>query len=181
MQQKLWTKDFLLFFGSNFFIGLNFYLLMTTMTLYAMQQFSASESLAGLASSIFVIGALIARLLVGGTVEKFGRKKLLYSGLLLFIVAVFMYFFTSSIILLFIVRFMHGVAFGIASTAMNTTVMDSLPIDRRGEGTGYFSLSSTVATAIGPFLGICLLYISSCTTICINCNGKRSRFNAWAT
>ncbi len=107
MQQKLWTKDFLLFFGSNFFIGLNFYLLMTTMTLYAMQQFSASESLAGLASSIFVIGALIARLLVGGTVEKFGRKKLLYSGLLLFIVAVFMYFFTSSIILLFIVRFMQ--------------------------------------------------------------------------
>jgi len=157
MQQKLWTKDFLLFFGSNFFIGLNFYLLMTTMTLYAMQQFSASESLAGLASSIFVIGALIARLLVGGTVEKFGRKKLLYSGLLLFIVAVFMYFFTSSIILLFIVRFMHGVAFGIASTAMNTTVMDSLPIDRRGEGTGYFSLSSTVATAIGPFLGIWLM------------------------
>lgn len=154
MQQKLWTKDFLLFFGSSFFIGLNFYLLMTTMALYAMQQFAASEGLAGLASSIFVIGALIARLVVGGIVEKFGRKKLLYSGLVLFMIATFLYFFSSSIIVLFIVRLINGIAFGIAHTAMNTTVMDSLPKDRRGEGTGYFSLSSTGATAIGPFIGI---------------------------
>ena len=157
MQQKLWTKDFLLFFGSSFFIGLNFYLLMTTMALYAMQQFAASEGLAGLASSIFVIGALMARILIGGIVEKFGRKKLLYSGLSLFMIATFLYFFSNSIIVLFIVRLLNGVAFGIAHTAMNTTVMDSLPQDRRGEGTGYFSLSSTGATAIGPFIGIWLM------------------------
>lgn len=157
MKQPLWTKDFLLFISSNFFICMNFYLLMTTMMLYTLQQFSASESLAGLASSIFVIGAVLARLIAGSSVEKIGRRKMLYGGLILFLVASICYFFSSSLIVLFIVRLIHGIAFGTASTAMNTTVMDSLPIERRGEGTGYFSLSATAATAIGPFLGFWLL------------------------
>ncbi len=157
MKQPLWTKDFLLFIGSNFFVSLNFYILMTTMTLYSIQQFAASESIAGLTSSIFVIGALLARLIAGGTVEKVGRQKMLYTGLILFLVATAFYFISSSLLLLFIVRIVHGVAFGLATTALNTAVMDSLPMERRGEGTGYYSLSGTAATAIGPFLGIWLM------------------------
>lgn len=157
MKQPLWTKDFLLFIGSNFFVSLNFYILMTTMTLYSIQQFAASESIAGLTSSIFVIGALLARLIAGGTVEKVGRQKMLYTGLILFLVATALYFISSSLLLLFIVRIVHGVAFGLATTALNTAVMDSLPMERRGEGTGYYSLSGTAATAIGPFLGIWLM------------------------
>lgn len=157
MKQPLWTKDFLLFIGANFFVVINFYLLMTTMSLYAMQQFMASSSEAGLASSIFVIGALLARIVAGGVIEKIGRKKMLYSGLVLFLISSILYLFSSSILLLFAFRFIHGVAFGLANTAINTTIMDSLPPARRGEGTGYFSLSGTAATAFGPFLGIWLM------------------------
>ena len=32
--------------------------------------------------------------------------------------------------------------------------MDIIPNERRGEGTSYFSLSTTLATAVGPFLGV---------------------------
>ncbi|MER2106874.1 MAG: MFS transporter [Solibacillus sp.] len=157
MKQPLWTKDFLLFISTNFFIALNFYLLITTMSLFAIEQFAASSSAAGLASSIFVLGALLARLVAGSCVEKIGRRKMLYSGLVLFLAASLLYFFSSSLVLLFSIRFIHGIAFGIANTAINTTIMDSLPAERRGEGTGYFSLSGTAATAIGPFLGIWLM------------------------
>lgn len=157
MKQPLWTKDFVLFIGSNFFVSLNFYILVTTMALYSIEQFQASESQAGLASSIFIVGALIARVFAGALIEKVGRKKMLYVGLALFVVATFFYFFSSTLMILFAVRFVHGLAFGFAATAMNTTVMDSLPIERRGEGTGYFSLSSTAATAFGPFIGILLM------------------------
>ena len=157
MKQPLWTKDFVLFIGSNFFVSLNFYILVTTMALYSIEQFQASESQAGLASSIFIVGALIARIFAGALIEKVGRKKMLYFGLILFLVSTFFYFFSSTLTILLIVRFVHGLAFGFSATAMNTTVMDSLPIERRGEGTGYFSLSSTAATAFGPFIGILLL------------------------
>jgi predicted MFS family arabinose efflux permease len=167
MKQPLWTKDFILFIGSNFFVSLNFYILVTTMALYSIEQFQASESQAGLASSIFIVGALIARIFAGALIEKVGRKKMLYFGLLLFLVATFFYFFSSTLAILLIVRFVHGLAFGLSATGMNTTVMDSLPIERRGEGTGYFSLSSTAATAFGPFIGILLLNQYDMNTIFI--------------
>ncbi len=127
---------------------------MTTMTVYAVEQFGASQSKAGLASSIFIIGALFSRLLAGKYIEVIGRKKLLFGGLLLFFIATVLYFPVNNLNLLMIVRFIHGTAFGIATTAMNTAVMELIPNERRGEGTSYFSLSSTAATALGPFLGL---------------------------
>ena len=92
---KLWTKDFILFNFANLFVGLTFYTLMTTMTMYAIQQFSASQSAAGLASSIFIIGALLARLVAGKSVEKVGRRKMMYVSLSLFFIVLLLYFFVD--------------------------------------------------------------------------------------
>lgn len=153
-EKKLWTKDFVLFLCANFFISMIFYLLMTTLAVYAFKQFEASESESGLVASIFVLGALCARLFAGKYVEVFGRKKSIYFSLLLFLLASAAYFAINSLIVMLIVRFIHGLAFGIASTAIAITVMAAMPNNRRGEGTGYFSLSSAAATAIGPFLGL---------------------------
>lgn len=153
-QSKLWTKDFIIISVANFFIALTFYLLMTTLTVYAVQQFQASESKAGLASSIFVIGALFSRLLAGKYLEVIGRKKLMYGGLILFLISVLSYFPVTNLNVLLLVRFIHGAAFGIASTAMSSTIMDIIPSERRGEGTSYYTLSASAATAIGPFLGL---------------------------
>ena len=81
-KSKLWTKDFIIAFTANFFIALVFYLLMTTLTVYAVTQFNAAQSKAGLASSIFIIGASFSRLFAGKYIEVIGRKKLLYGSLL---------------------------------------------------------------------------------------------------
>ncbi len=151
---KLWTKDFIIMAAATFFIALIFILLMTTMAMYAIQQFNASPSQAGLAAGIFVIGALIGRLLAGKYMEVIGRKKLLYSSLVLFLLATLLYFAVDTIGLLLIVRFIHGSAFGFSATTLATAAMSLIPEERRGEGTGYFSLSPALATAVGPFLGV---------------------------
>lgn len=151
---RLWTKDFIFLMGTNFFISLTFYTLMITMAAYAIQQFQASESSAGLASSIFVLAAVFSRLFTGRYLELIGRRKLLFISLGLFLAASLLYLPINNLYLLLIVRFIHGIAFGSSSTAMMTSVMNLIPDSRRGEGTGYFSLSSTVATAIGPFVGL---------------------------
>jgi MFS family permease len=153
-KDNLWTKDFLIICMANFFVALTFYLLMTTLALYAVEQFNTSQSKAGFASSIFVIGALFSRLLTGKYIEVIGRKRLLYSSLFLFFIATLLYFPVNNLGLLLVVRFLHGTAFGIAGTALSTAVMDLIPDERKGEGTGYFSLSVTAATALGPFLGL---------------------------
>ncbi|HWK23092.1 MAG TPA: MFS transporter [Ureibacillus sp.] len=155
---KIWTKDFIFLLTSNFLVSLSFYLLMTSMAVYAIRQFSASESSAGLAASAFIIGALIARIFAGKFIDVIGRKKMLYIGLGLFLVGSISYLFVTSIGFLMAIRLVHGMGFGIATTVLVTVTMTALPADKRGEGTGYFSLSTAGATAIGPFLA---LYLSN--------------------
>lgn len=153
---RLWTKDFLIVSTVNFFVAINFYLLMVIISVFAMENFHSTPSEAGLASSIFVIGALIARLFSGRWIERIGRKKTLYVGLTSSLVMTLLYFGVNSVMLLFVIRFLHGAAFGISSTATGTVVANIIPKERRGEGIGYYMLSVSIAAAIGPFLAMFL-------------------------
>lgn len=153
---KLWTKDFLIDSGANFFIYFIFYLLMVTITLFASDKFNATPSEAGLASGIFVIGVLIARLFTGKSIDKVGRKKMLYIGFIFFLITTCLYFFVNNMTLLLINRFINGAGMGIASTATGTIVATIIPHERRGEGIGYYALSVVIAAAIGPFLAMFL-------------------------
>jgi MFS family permease len=148
---KLWTKDFLIDTLTNFLVYLTYYLLMVIMTVFAMDNFQATLSEGGLASGIFIIGALFARLFAGKSIERVGRKKMLYIGLIFFFITTLLYFKVNSLLFLFVIRFLHGAGFGIASTATGTIVSSIIPAVRRGEGVGYYALSVSLAAAIGPF------------------------------
>ncbi|WP_419887246.1 hypothetical protein ACN6MT_17345 [Neobacillus niacini] len=65
----LWTKDFILITLTSFFISVMYFLLLTTITPYVIEKFNATESKAGLASSIYVLGILLSRLFVGKYLE----------------------------------------------------------------------------------------------------------------
>ena len=155
-KKKLWTKDFLIISLINFTITLIFFLLMVTIAGYAVDEFGASTSTAGLVSSIFIIGTLFGRLGGGRVIGEWGSKKTLFYGLLLFAVSTMLYFAAVNLPLLMVNRLLQGIALGLASTATGTIIAQILPPERRGEGIGYYSLSAILATAIGPFVGILL-------------------------
>ncbi|WP_334169689.1 MFS transporter, partial [Timonella senegalensis] len=48
----------------------------------------------------------------------------------------------------------HGFGFGTSATVIAASVMSMIPPARRAEGTGYFGISGTIATAIGPLLAL---------------------------
>jgi len=152
--QKLWTKDFIIVSSINFFLTFIFYLLVVIIAVYAVDEYGASTSQAGLVTGIFIVGTLIGRLFIGRYIDLIGRKKTLFIGLTLFTLTTFLYFVHAGITFLLINRFIHGVTLGIASTATGTIVAQIIPSKRRGEGIGYFSMSATLATAIGPFIGL---------------------------
>lgn len=155
-QRKLWSGSFILAILTQFFIATVFYLLVTTMALYAVEQFSAAESAAGLASSIFVLGALAARIFAGKYLDFIGRRKLLLISLVAYVIAGALYIPADSLGLLMGIRLVHGMAFGAASTAVSASVVGLIPLRRRAEGMGYFGISATLAAAIGPFLALLL-------------------------
>ncbi|MER2133116.1 MAG: MFS transporter [Arthrobacter sp.] len=155
--RRLWTTAFSLAIAVNFFISLVFYLLMTTMALYAVERFGASDTAAGLTAGSFVLGALAARIFAGKFLDFVGRRRMLLVGLLLYTVAALFYIPAGSLGVLIAIRVLHGAAFGLASTAISASVMSLIPAGRRGEGTGYFGISTTLATAVGPFLAVLLV------------------------
>lgn len=155
---QLWTKDFLLNSGIMFLLLFGYYQLMAIMAVHAMEHLHASPSEAGLVAGIFIVAVLIARIFSGRFIEQVGRKKMLYLGLAMYSLATVCYFGATNLLLLFLIRCVHGAGYGIASTATVTAVASIIPPSRRGEGMGYFMLSVTLASAVGPSLGIYLYH-----------------------
>ena len=155
--QPLWTRNFILVSAINFQLVLTFYLLVVVIVGYAVAELAASTAQAGLISGLFIVGTLIGRLLVGKFLERFGHRTTMLVGLAGFLVFSGFYFLHMSIGALLFVRFMHGFMMGVASTVLGTIIAQIIPAARRGEGIGYYSMSSTLGTAIGPFLAIWMM------------------------
>jgi MFS family permease len=156
-KERLWTKDFISISLVNFVMMLSMYLLIVTMASYATDTYGASTSMAGLASSIFIIGVLFARLYAGKEIARIGSKKMLIGGILFFVLITALYLIPSNIYVLLIVRFLHGVGIGFAATATGTIVAQVVPASRKGEGISYFSLSVILSTAVGPLIGLAMI------------------------
>lgn len=75
-------------------------------------------------------------------------------------ICTFGYHFIDGMLFLCTLRFVQGMTYGMASTVIAITVASIVPESRRGEGIGYFTLSITLGSAIGPFLGISLPQIN---------------------
>ncbi|MCD8907220.1 MFS transporter [Staphylococcus arlettae] len=148
MYDKLWSKDFIFITIVNFLMYLIHYALIVSITVFTIEKYNASESMGGLAAGIFIIGMLFGRLFAGRIIDNMQPKNVLLGGILFSIFAI------HSLIILMIVRLLHGVAFGLSSTATGTMSSRIIPENRKGEGIGYYALSVTVASAIGPFAGI---------------------------
>ena len=155
-KEKLWTKEFITLSVVNFLIALIFYLLLVTIASYAITRFHTSTGVAGLVSSIFVIGALFGRLGIGRIIDNVENRKILIVSIIFFAIPSALYFVATSLPLLIFIRILQGMAFGVATTTIGTIVAQILPANRLGEGLSYFSISVILATAIGPFIGILL-------------------------
>jgi MFS family permease len=90
----------------------------------------------------FMLSAVIFRPIVGGLLDRFGRRPFIVWGLLLFTLAMYMYDWVGGIVVLMGLRILHGMSWVVTSTSMLTVITDIIPPARRGAGMGWFSTSS---------------------------------------
>ena len=107
--------------------------------------------------TIFLLSAIIIRPFTGKILDLVGKRKMLWISLLFYLICTILYYFTSSFILLLILRFVQGIWFSIATTASVTLAADNIPNTRRGAGLGYFMMSTNLAVVIGPFIGLFII------------------------
>ncbi|WP_159515730.1 MFS transporter [Acinetobacter sp. 18QD2AZ41W] len=156
-QTPLWTPNFILISLVNFQLVLVFYLLVIVIVGYSVAELGATTAQAGLVSGLFIVGTLFGRLIIGKLLNRLGLKITLVAGLTGFLLFSGLYLIPAKLEILLGIRLMHGFMMGVASTVLGTVIAQTIPATRRGEGIGYFSMSSTLGTAIGPFLGIWLM------------------------
>lgn len=152
----LWTRPFVTCSAANFLLFFSFYQLLPVLPLYIFEKFQTDNSTAGIIISLYTIGALCCRPFAGFLVDSLNRKPLYFWTFFAFTLCFVGYWALGLLPLLAVVRFMHGVFFGISTTASNTVAIDALPSSRRGEGIGYFGISVNLAFATGPMTGMFL-------------------------
>ncbi|MEN1894753.1 MFS transporter [Staphylococcus nepalensis] len=154
---KLWTKQFISVSLINFLLTLVFYLLMVTIATFAINLYQASMSQSRLVSGIFIIGGVIGRLFAGYFINKFGLKRLLLITIIICLAIIGIYFININVQFLILIRLLHGMAL----TIISSIATQIIPESRKSEGISYYSMSTTLATAFGPFLGILMIHYIS--------------------
>lgn len=154
---KLWSRDFLLLLGSTLLLWGSFYFILPTLPLYVVQRLHGNLAQVGLLSGALGITAVLARPLTGWAADRWGRRPVQLLFLLLFALVMLSYNLATSVPLLVLIRLLHGIPFGAATTAGMTVAADLVPAPRRGEGIGYYTLSQTLSMAIGPVLAFSIL------------------------
>ena len=158
-KEKLFNTGFITITTINFIVFLIYYCFVVITAKFATSELGANPAQAGFAAGIYIIGTLIARLYIGKKLELIGRKQMLRFGAIIYLITTIAYLISTNIIILDTVRFLNGFAYGTISTAANAIVTAYIPESRNGEGINYYGLSTSLAAAIGPFIGILLLPI----------------------
>jgi len=158
-KEKLFNTGFITITTINFIVFLIYYCFVVITAKFATSELGANPAQAGFAAGIYIIGTLIARLYIGKKLELIGRKQMLRFGAIIYLITTIAYLISTNIIILDTVRFLNGFAYGTISTAANAIVTAYIPKSRNGEGINYYGLSTSLAAAIGPFIGILLLPI----------------------
>ncbi|WP_096270161.1 MFS transporter [Paucisalibacillus globulus] len=158
---KIWTKDFINISLVQFIIFIGFYTLLTTLPIYVLKELGGTEAEGGLVVTVMLIAAIIMRPISGGLIEKVGKKRTLMWSTGLFTGTMFFYFMVDSFMGLMILRFLHGLSFGVLTTVVSAIAADVVPNERKGAGLGYFAMATNIAMVVGPFLGLTLIQFIS--------------------
>lgn len=152
------------------FLFMGFQMTLPTLPLLV-EKLGGSDQLIGFVIGIFTLSALVLRPIAGHALETRGRGIVYMTGLLIFVISVGSYAFVGGLFLLFAMRVVQGVGWGMSTTASGTIATDLIPPSRRGEGMGYFGLSGNLALAFGPSLGLFLADTTTFKVLFLVCGG----------
>lgn len=151
---KLWTLSYLNVCIANFLMACSFNLLMPSIPLYITEHLGVPQTKTGIVLASYAIAILMIRPFSGYLVDLYPRKKILLISFVCYVAIFFGYFYAVTIFVFVIVRFFHGVTWGLSTVSSSTLAIDLVPSERRAEGIGYFGTFMNVAMAIGPFIAI---------------------------
>jgi len=153
---KLWTLDFILTLLTSFSFFAGAFYLVTVLPNY-IQELGGSPFQVGLVVGAWGYLPLVLRLYVGKFSNRSNKKLMIRLGLVSLVIVYILMAYSKTIVALFILRFVQGIGSAAIPTASGTLIANITPFPRRGEGLGYFGITSSLGQAIGPAIGAFIL------------------------
>lgn len=154
--EPLWTKGFVLLMAVSVLYWLGFQLVLVSAPLLAIKLGGGNAS-AGLVMGGFTFAAMVVRPATGWALDAYGRRALLIIGTAVCLVAILAHELAAGVLVLLLLRALHGVGFGTATTALGTLASDFVPRSRLGEGMGLYTMAMSVPLAVAPAVGLGLV------------------------
>lgn len=149
----LWTRPFLLVCGTHLLAYSGYAMINPTLAAY-LGTITHSETLIGVAFGAFTFAAVIARPVAGWLLDRADRRVVQAVAAVALAGATLSFAWVSVIWAAIVLRVLHGVAWGVNSTATPTIAADVVPTERRSEGLAYFGVVPNIAVMSLPPLGL---------------------------
>lgn len=156
-KEPIWTKSFISLFITNIAVFIVFYGLVSALPLYAIGALGRTDEDAGLLMSAFLLSAIVVRPFTGKILDIAGKRKMLWIGLVFYLICTILYYFIEPFGVLLGLRFMQGIWFSIITTAGVSIAADIVPKARKGAGLGYFNMSTNLAVVLGPLIALSII------------------------
>lgn len=155
-KNTIWNRNYTLVFLVNVMTAFSFHILTPTIPKYVLFLGSGVE-IAGFAATAFTVTAILTRPLTGYYINTKCKKAILAGSLVIISISILGYAFFGHIVPLIFFRLLHGMGWGMVTTANSTVMVASLPENKIGRGVGLFGIASSLASVFAPNLGLQLI------------------------
>lgn len=159
--ERLWNRSFILCVLNNLFVFIYYFAMLAVLPIYIVKDLAGSIEEAGLALTLFLASSIALRPFSGMIIQKLGKKMTFRGSSTLFALFAFSYVFIDSMWTLLLVRFLHGIWFSILTTVAVPVANDFIPDDRKGEGMGYYVMSTNLGVVFGPLIALTVIHFYS--------------------
>lgn len=121
---------------------------------YLSDEFQISHTAQGAISSFFFLGYAISQIPAGLAMERFGTRHLVSVAVLLFSIITFVMGFTTTAVMLIVLRLLLGLAEGPTPVGMTSTINAWFPAHEKGIATGFYIASTQLAPIIVPTIAV---------------------------
>ncbi|MFC0490787.1 major facilitator superfamily transporter [Listeria grayi] len=151
--ENIWTGRFIMLVLSSFTLFMSFQMLLPIVPKYAKETGGAGITI-GLVAAAVSLSAIVMRFYFLKKMNPRMHAWLYRLAQLLLIIVFVLYSLVHDPLSLMLIRFLHGLSWGVLTTLNGNYVGKALPQQKKGEGFGYFNFGVTLALAIGPFLSL---------------------------
>jgi MFS family permease len=154
MNERIWNKDLIFLILSNFLMYITYYAILSALPIYMVNDLHASKVQVGFVVGAYTIASVMVRPFSGFALDRYGRRIIFLTGLLIYTFLLAGYLVAITIAAIIVLRFAQGLTWGFTTVSGSTIAVDIIPASRRGEGIGYFALSTTLGMSVGPVIGL---------------------------